>query len=73
MFLVDSRDQLRKELIAYFGDDAPDWVSATVGDVVSGGHPGRTDANQRALIITEGMASQDIALAYLASQRLAAH
>ncbi len=73
LFLVDSRDQLRKELIAYYGDDAPEWVSATVGDVVSGGHPGRTDANQRALIITEGMASQDIALAYLASQRLAAH
>jgi ornithine cyclodeaminase/alanine dehydrogenase-like protein (mu-crystallin family) len=73
LFLVDSRDQLRKELIAYYGDDAPDWVSATVGDVVSGGHPGRTDASQRALIITEGMASQDIALAYLASQRLAAN
>jgi ornithine cyclodeaminase/alanine dehydrogenase-like protein (mu-crystallin family) len=73
LFLVDSRDQLRKELIAYYGDDAPDWVSASVGEVVSGGHPGRTDASQRALIITEGMASQDIALAYLASQRLAAH
>jgi ornithine cyclodeaminase/alanine dehydrogenase-like protein (mu-crystallin family) len=73
LFLVDSRDQLRKELIAYFGEDAPDWVSASVGEVVSGSHPGRTDPAQRALIITEGMASQDIALAYLASQRLAAH
>jgi ornithine cyclodeaminase/alanine dehydrogenase-like protein (mu-crystallin family) len=72
IFLVDSRDQLKKELIAYYGDEAPDWVSASVGEVISGAHPGRTDRSQRALIITEGMASQDIALAYLASQRLAA-
>ena len=43
--------------------------SATVGEVVSGQHEGRTDRSQRALIITEGMASQDIALAYLAYQR----
>ena len=73
LFLVDSREQLRKELISYFGDEAPDWVTATVGDVFSGAHPGRTDPAQRVLIITEGMASQDIALAHLASQRLAAH
>jgi|GEM_PF-6459270 len=70
LFLVDSREQLRKELIAYFGEDAPDWVTASVGEVVSGVHPGRTDPAQRALIVTEGMASQDIALAYLASQRV---
>ena len=34
LFLVDSREQLRKELISYFGDEAPDWVTATVGDVL---------------------------------------
>lgn len=69
LFLVDSREQLRKELIAEFGEEAPEWITATVGEVVSGQHPGRTDPSQRALIITEGMASQDIALAYLAYRR----
>jgi ornithine cyclodeaminase len=70
IFLVDSKEQLKKELIEYFGEDAPEWVSASVGEVVTGVHKGRTDPSQRALIITEGMASQDIALAYLASQRV---
>lgn len=69
LFLVDSREQLRKELVAEFGEQAPDWVTATVGDVVAGKHPGRVGAADRVLVITEGMANQDIALAHLAYQR----
>lgn len=69
LLIVDSREQLRKELIVEFGDEAPDWVKATVGEIVSGAHPGRTDPSQRILLITEGIASQDIALAHLAYER----
>ena len=69
LFVVDSREQLRKELIELFGDEAPGWVDATVAEVVSGKHPGRTSPDQRVLIITQGMASQDVALAHLAYQR----
>jgi ornithine cyclodeaminase len=69
LLVVDSREQLRKELVAEYGDDAPDWIDATVGEVVSGSHPGRQSPDQRVLIITEGMASQDIALAHLAYRR----
>jgi ornithine cyclodeaminase/alanine dehydrogenase-like protein (mu-crystallin family) len=69
LFVVDSREQLRKELVELFGPEAPGWVDATVAEVVSGKHPGRTADDQRVLIITQGMASQDIALAHLAYQR----
>jgi ornithine cyclodeaminase len=68
LFVVDSREQLQKELIAEFGPEAPDWVDATVGEVVTGQHPGRSDPAQRVLIITEGLASQDVALAHRAYQ-----
>lgn len=69
LFVVDSREQLRKELTELFGTDAPGWVDATVAEVVSGKHPGRTSPEQRVLIVTQGMASQDVALANLAYQR----
>lgn len=69
LFVVDSREQLRKELTELFGPEAPGWVDATVAEVVSSKHPGRTSADQRALIITQGMASQDVALAHLVYQR----
>ncbi len=69
LFVVDSRAQLQKELIDLFGAEAPGWIDATVAEVVSGKHPGRTSPGQRVLIITQGMASQDIALANLAYQR----
>lgn len=69
LFVVDSREQLKKELIELFGADAPSWIDATVAEVVSGKHPGRTSRDQRALIITQGMASQDVALAYVAYKR----
>ena len=67
--MVDSREQLQKELAALYGPEAPGWVDATVGEVVTGQHPGRTSPEQRVLIVTEGMASQDIGLAYVAYVR----
>jgi len=69
LFVVDNRDQLRKELIAEYGEGSPDWIDATVLEIVTGQHPGRTTREQRAVLVTEGIASQDIALAYLAYQR----
>jgi ornithine cyclodeaminase len=69
LFIVDSREQLQKELLELFGEEGPGWVDATVAEVVGGRHPGRTDPQQRALIVTQGMASQDIALAHLAYVR----
>ncbi len=69
LFVVDSREQLQKELIELFGQEGPGWVDATVAEVVGGKHPGRTDPKQRALIVTQGMASQDVALAHLAYLR----
>jgi ornithine cyclodeaminase/alanine dehydrogenase-like protein (mu-crystallin family) len=69
LFVVDSREQLRKELIELFGPEAPSWIDATVAEVVGGTHPGRTSADQRVLIVTQGMASQDVALAHLAYRR----
>lgn len=70
LFVVDSREQLKKELVAEYGEDAPEWIDATVGEVVAGTHPGRTTEDQRVLIVTEGLASQDIAIAYLAYSRV---
>ena len=52
-----------------FRSEAPGWVDATVAEVVSGKHSGRTSETQRVLIITQGMASQDVALANLVYQR----
>ncbi len=69
LFVVDSREQLHRELVELYGDAAPGWVDATVGDIVAGRHPGRTDPAQRVLLVTEGMASQDIAIAHLAYRR----
>jgi ornithine cyclodeaminase/alanine dehydrogenase-like protein (mu-crystallin family) len=69
LFVVDSREQLRKELTELFGNEAPGWIDATVAEVVSGKHPGRTSEDQRVLIVTQGMASQDVALAHLVSSR----
>jgi ornithine cyclodeaminase/alanine dehydrogenase-like protein (mu-crystallin family) len=69
LFVVDNRDQLRKELIAEYGEGSPDWIDATVLEIVTGAHPGRANPAQRAVLVTEGIASQDIALAYLAYQR----
>jgi len=69
LFVVDSREQLEKELIELFGPEAPGWVDASIGEVMVGSHPGRTSPEQRVLILTQGMASQDVALAYKAYTR----
>lgn len=66
LFVVDSREQLEKELVEVFGPEAPGWVDATIGEVITGRHPGRSSPGQRMLIVTQGMASQDVALAYKA-------
>src|SRR5690606_3341217 len=55
LFVVDSREQLRKELTELFGEEAPHWIDATVAEVVSGKHPGRTSPEQRVLIVTQGL------------------
>lgn len=69
LFVVDNRDQLKKELIAEYGEGSPDWIDATVLEIVTGRHPGRVNREQRAVLVTEGIASQDVALAYLAYRR----
>jgi ornithine cyclodeaminase len=69
LFIVDSREQLRNELVSEYGESAPAMIDATVGEIVAGAHPGRTAESQRVLIVTEGVASQDIALAHLAYTR----
>lgn len=69
LFVVDSREQLRRELVELFGEAAPEWVDATVAEIVTGRHAGRTDPAQRVLLVTEGLVSQDIALAHLAYRR----
>jgi ornithine cyclodeaminase/alanine dehydrogenase-like protein (mu-crystallin family) len=69
VLLVDSREQLRAELIECYGEDAPDRVSATFADVLAGAHPGRTRADERIVLVSQGLASQDVALAHLAYSR----
>jgi alanine dehydrogenase len=63
---VDSREQLRSELIAYYGADAPEKIDATMAELLCGVHPGRRTAEERILLISQGLVSQDIALAYAA-------
>lgn len=72
LLLVDSREQLAGELAECYGEDAPHRVDATFAEVLGGAHPGRTDAAQRVVIVSQGLASQDVALAYLAWQRASA-
>jgi ornithine cyclodeaminase/alanine dehydrogenase-like protein (mu-crystallin family) len=69
LFVVDSREQLARELIALYGDQSPSRITATIGEVLAGIHPGRTSATQRVLIVTDGMASQDVAIAHRAYVR----
>jgi alanine dehydrogenase len=69
LFVVDSREQLERELVALYGSEAPVRISATFADIVASRHPGRTDPGQRVLIVTDGLASQDVALAHQAYLR----
>jgi ornithine cyclodeaminase/alanine dehydrogenase-like protein (mu-crystallin family) len=61
--VVDRREQLEEELIEAFGPDAPGHVETTAAEVSAGVHPGRTHAAQRIVVITQGLVSQDVALA----------
>lgn len=75
--IVDSREQLQKELVSCYGTDAADLVDATMGEVVRGLHPGRTDPAERILLLSQGLVSQDVALAHwafvLASNQIKGH
>lgn len=73
LLLVDSREQLARELAECYGEGAPERVDATFAEVLGGAHPGRTGADERIVIVSQGLASQDVALAYLAWQRASAH
>ena len=61
--VVDRREQLEEELIEAFGPGAPARVDATFGEIVAGVHPGRSADSQRIVIVTQGLVSQDVALA----------
>jgi len=63
LLVVDSREQLAGELVECYGPDAPARVSATIGEVLAGRRPGRTSPKERVLIISQGLASLDVALA----------
>lgn len=67
VLLVDSRQQLAKELAACYGPDVePD---ATFADVLSGVHPARRTDRDRVAILSQGLASQDVGLAHRAYVR----
>ncbi|MCW3014363.1 MAG: ornithine cyclodeaminase [Solirubrobacterales bacterium] len=72
LFLVDSREQLAGELVQCFGEGAPDMIDATFAEVLGGVHPGRTTPSQRIVLVSQGLASQDVALAHLAYERASA-
>jgi ornithine cyclodeaminase/alanine dehydrogenase-like protein (mu-crystallin family) len=69
LLLVDSREQLARELVECFGESAPEHVDATFAEVLGGAHPGRTDPAERIAVVSQGLASQDVALAHLAYRR----
>lgn len=66
LLVVDSREQLEGELAECFGPDVPGRVDATISEVLAGRHPGRTSPEQRIVVISQGLASLDVALAYRA-------
>jgi ornithine cyclodeaminase/alanine dehydrogenase-like protein (mu-crystallin family) len=72
LLVVDSREQLARELAECYGASAPERVDATFAELLGGAHPGRTGPGQRVVIVSQGLASQDVALAYLAWQRACA-
>jgi ornithine cyclodeaminase len=64
--VVDSREQLREELLDAFGDGAAERVDATMAEIVGGAHRGRSEAGQRIVILSQGLVSQDVLLAHRA-------
>lgn len=61
--VVDSRDQLQKELVECYGPEAPRRIDTTISDVLAERHPGRTSSGQRILVVSQGLASLDVAVA----------
>ncbi|MBK3563377.1 ornithine cyclodeaminase family protein [Streptomyces sp. MBT62] len=57
------------QLVAAVGALAPDDIDTTLGDVLRGDHPGRTDSTARSVYAPVGLPWQDLALAWLAYQR----
>lgn len=70
VLLVDSREQLAKELARCYGEAAAARVDATFAEVLAGGHPGRRRPEDRIVVVGQGLASQDVGLAHLAYRRL---
>ncbi len=61
--IVDSREQLEDELEETFGPQAPGRIDATMAEVIAGSHPGRTHQDQRIIVLSQGLVSQDVLLA----------
>ncbi|MFE2423563.1 ornithine cyclodeaminase family protein [Streptomyces hokutonensis] len=64
LVVVDDR-----QLVASVGALAPNDIDTTLGDVLRGDHPGRTDAAARSVYAPVGLPWQDLALAWLAYRR----
>ncbi|MGX9885246.1 ornithine cyclodeaminase family protein [Streptomyces sp. NPDC002276] len=64
LVVVDDR-----QLVAAVGALTPDDIDTTLGDVLRGDHPGRTDATARSVYAPVGLPWQDLALAWLAYRR----
>ncbi|MEV0738417.1 ornithine cyclodeaminase family protein [Streptomyces sp. NPDC050549] len=64
LVVVDDR-----QLVASVGALAPADIDTTLGDVLRGDHPGRTDADARSVYAPVGLPWQDLALAWLAYRR----
>lgn len=62
--VVDSREQLGDELDDAFGADASGRLDATFAEVVAGAHPGRSRESDRVVVLSQGLVSQDVLLAY---------
>ncbi|WP_405975134.1 NAD(P)-binding domain-containing protein [Streptomyces sp. NBC_00988] len=64
LVVVDDR-----QLVESVGALTPTDIDATLGDVLRGDHPGRTDAGARSVYAPVGLPWQDLALAWLAYER----
>ncbi|MFI5879838.1 ornithine cyclodeaminase family protein [Streptomyces sp. NPDC051554] len=64
LVVVDDR-----QLVESVGALTPTDIDTTLGDVLRGDHPGRTDAGARSVYAPVGLPWQDLALAWLAYER----
>lgn len=74
LLIVDSREAVLAEtgdliIPIQEGRISEDHIQAELGDIVNGGHPGRTDADQITLYKSVGIAVQDAAAAGFALRR----